>query len=1018
MPISLSRDYPELPYNERLQRFHSKYWTVDYNAEMVGVILPINDSSFRVSAQWRTNKDFLGVRWQSRDLYSHDCYAYATAVDYSDTVLAFRANPSEPNKFTCTVVDFEMGRTYRLAPYVLNTVTGMYECLEPQYGTGRVYPAWVMKPQNQWTPIPDEEMEPWLGRTDYIFILDFNDLRTSANYNGDKVSPKNLSQISFDTVEITSGLGRDSNIIEMVQHSPTEIRLEIAYAQPGVKLTPGDQLQYTYLTLNPAGGVNPDGSPRTETREGIAVVKSWSGFGTGQITVIADGQTLGTFYRCDALYTRFLQDTSPTAVMDTNKYFCDMTATGNDTFIGLRNYVQPAHSLMMTSGFDDNYPQTPERQIEMVYKLGYRGFWNVYIGMSHYFSAHTGWRDAVTGEFIVMEPLQVMTTVFCGDDQSAAHFTQGVRGQRGVDQYVDSVAAAYNIPKGLVRTINGAVAGTAAERMASQDPTKTDFTQGGGLWWWDLEANVPGPALKWAMAAVGRRNKPSVVVWAIGEQDAASMYYFQDRVPAPSAARHAEALRRIFAYMRAQWGNDLLIEIQGTGWSWDEASGMMPVGSLIYYEVTKNSWGDVRATWLSYKVDPATVNYSLNVLNAAGGVGVIRSIPVPGNVLTNYVIQGNYPVEQSCADFGFLPTVVRMQAVGAGRQTEIFDGVPKVDNSIIQRCVVFGGQMNATAHFSELSGGDARPDHVSAGALRNNLADRLGLSRIRVMPVNGTVAYSSADKMAAPADQPNNWWWDVDAGVPGPALTAFLALCQGLGTPVTEIVWAQGETDLNGFTAGNSSAARFKAATQAIFARIRTALGLPSLKIWMQPLARAFFGDDKAETLKDAYQAYRDAQKQIAQADANVMIGSWVSGGGDPANYVELGGAWLNYKPAVYQATALELAESIATGYDRINDQPDWGRDLIVHNLQGKREANDDLTFTWDLEAGRTYRVTNYNVSDGAVISTTDVTVASWQFTHAQQVAVYGFGVSFVNVHVQIVSSGTLGPASIYNGSI
>ena len=405
MPISMTRDYPELPYNERLIRFHSKYWTVDYNAEMVGVILPVNDTSFRVSAQWRTNKDFLGVRWQSRDLYSHDCYAYATSVDYSDTVLALRVNPSEPNKFTCTVIDFELGRTYRLAPYVLNPLTNRYECLEPQYGTGKTYPAAIMKPQAEWTEIPEEEMTPWLGRTDYIFILDFNDLRTSANYNGDRVSPKNLSQISFDAVETTSGLGRDATIIEMVQHSPTEIRLVIDNSQPGVKLTPGDQLQYTYLTLNPEGGLNPDGTPRSITREGISVVKSWSGFGTDLITVIADGIVPGVFYRSDALYTRFLQAVSPTAVKDTDKYFYDLTVTGTRTHIDLRNYVQPAHSLMMTSGFDDNYPQTPERQIEMVYKLGYRGFWNVYIGMSHYFSARTGWRDLVTGAFIPIDPL-------------------------------------------------------------------------------------------------------------------------------------------------------------------------------------------------------------------------------------------------------------------------------------------------------------------------------------------------------------------------------------------------------------------------------------------------------------------------------------------------------------------------------------------------------------------------------------------------------------------------------------
>lgn len=1113
MPMSLMRDYPELPYNELLPRFHSKYWTVDYNAEMVGVILPVNDTSFRVTAQWRTNKDFLGVRWQSRDVYSHDCFAYATAVDYSDTILAFRANPSEPNKFTCTVSDFDIGRTYRLAPYIFNYVGGYWECLQPQYGTGRIYPASVMKPQADWTEIPEEAMEPWLGRTDYIFILDFNDLRTNANYSGDRVSPRNVSQISFDTVEVTSGLGHDADIIEMVQHSATEIRIEIGYTQPGVKLTPGDQLQFTYIVWN--GGFY--------TYEGLAVVKSWTGFATGQISVIANGVMPGAFYRCDALYTRFLQTVSPTAVMDTDKYFYDMTVTGNRTQIGLRNYVQPEHSLMMTSGFDDNYPQTPERQIEMVHKLGYRGFWNVYIGMSHYFSAHTGWRDAVTGDFIVMDPLQTMTTVYCGDDQALSAFNIGLRGERGVDQYIAQAADNYDVTKGLVRTVNGAVAGTATERMAAKDPTILDFYSGGGLWWWDLEADAPGPALKWAMANVGNRVKPATLIWAIGEQDTYAIVNHQERVPAPSVSRLKLATQKIFDFLRERWGETLLVEIQQTGWSWDVGADSLPISIAMYPYAASSHWGDVRCSWLSYKVDPAEMTYAVEILAVADD-SIVRIILVSGERIIEGLICADYPVEMSVLDFGFPPTFLRwrVRTIETDVVSPIIEQPLEEDNAwFVKRVVMFGGQSNATGHFTALSGDGARKDLVSAGELRRDVATRLGLSPIEVMPIDVSLGSSAAEKLAAEGGG-DNYWWDLDGSQPGPRLNDLMATMTTIGVKPTEMIWSQGEADATATQEGSglvTSPARYKAATKAIFNYIRTQLAVPALPIYVQMITRSYWG--LRDPLGVGYWQVRETMIDVVNEEANTRIGSWVIGGETIDGYVpevtNIGR--IHYISSVYHRAAQDLAESIATVHDRIAEKPDWMRlvpmtgaaatrgigvqdvtfswnapvapgvntDLfnidvtnsaVLHretisgtsyvfteaaqvaaygfpassfyynvapmlsngqigpaievvlnvpywesppgpsNLIATRQPNNDIVFSWDVVPGLLYHYSNLNVSTGSTIAQGDITTGSYTFTVAAQVAAYGFQVSYVNFKVQVNTSGTLGPASTYNGSI
>lgn len=45
----------------------------------------------------------------------------------------------------------------------------------------------------------------------------------------------------------------------------------------------------------------------------------------------------------------------------------------------------PGHRWGIATGYDDQYDQTPERIVEAIHRLGYRGTINHYIGMSHYF---------------------------------------------------------------------------------------------------------------------------------------------------------------------------------------------------------------------------------------------------------------------------------------------------------------------------------------------------------------------------------------------------------------------------------------------------------------------------------------------------------------------------------------------------------------------------------------------------------------------------------------------------------
>lgn len=64
----------------------------------------------------------------------------------------------------------------------------------------------------------------------------------------------------------------------------------------------------------------------------------------------------------------------------------------------------PPHGLRMTGGYDDSYNQTPERLIEAIHALGYRGLLVHYVGMSHF--PGLAW-NAAAGAYLVDEAIPV-----------------------------------------------------------------------------------------------------------------------------------------------------------------------------------------------------------------------------------------------------------------------------------------------------------------------------------------------------------------------------------------------------------------------------------------------------------------------------------------------------------------------------------------------------------------------------------------------------------------------------------
>ncbi len=76
----------------------------------------------------------------------------------------------------------------------------------------------------------------------------------------------------------------------------------------------------------------------------------------------------------------------------------DMRCDGSGSVLAVGDAFVPPHRLRLCSGYDDSYNQTPERLIEAMFAMGYRGALVHYVGMSHF--PGLAW-DAASSAFVV-----------------------------------------------------------------------------------------------------------------------------------------------------------------------------------------------------------------------------------------------------------------------------------------------------------------------------------------------------------------------------------------------------------------------------------------------------------------------------------------------------------------------------------------------------------------------------------------------------------------------------------------
>jgi uncharacterized protein (TIGR02217 family) len=78
----------------------------------------------------------------------------------------------------------------------------------------------------------------------------------------------------------------------------------------------------------------------------------------------------------------------------------EIRCDGAGSVIAVGDVMLPEHGLSMATGYDDCFNQTPQRIVEAIHALGYRGAINHYVGMSHYFRLERPDPSSVDGLYV------------------------------------------------------------------------------------------------------------------------------------------------------------------------------------------------------------------------------------------------------------------------------------------------------------------------------------------------------------------------------------------------------------------------------------------------------------------------------------------------------------------------------------------------------------------------------------------------------------------------------------------
>ncbi len=429
-----------------------------------------------------------------------------------------------------------------------------------------------------------------------------------------------------------------------------------------------------------------------------------------------------------------------------------------------------------------------------------------------------------------------------------------------------------------------------------------------------------------------------------------------------------------------------------------------------------NSYGDVRVAWdVADPLDGDT--YTVEVLDLSNNS--VQWTTTTTNTYAYFDISDSIPL------YGFAPTYLKISVKSTKAAAVIFNSSIATDDSFIKEVIVFAGQDNVNAHFTELSG--ANKAVMSSTTARNAYATQRGLANAEVLPLNTASGSSAADKHAddkAGTGTPDNYWYDLDNTADGPCLTNFITKVTPYASKVKAIIWGQGENDAvsaSSTVAGRySNTTRYHDATIAIFDKMRTIVPASQAKIVWQILGRSYLYGVEVNGVD--WQKYRNVQRAISTARDDVIIGSWVDGAERYSGYVYEEGidGRIHYISSVYQTAATKLAKSAADGTDLTSTSPVWVDMAVPTGATATSQSNQDTILAWDAQGYSKHYFRNINVLTAAVLTEQTLNTNSYTFTYADQVEQYGFaaGTTIFDVAYYDEANDVLSPLVRFNANV
>lgn len=953
---SLDVDYPPLdpgrahlvntsdqnrPANSTIPRFSLPYWTAKHTDDAVAVVLPSGTDRLTLTSTFRTNKERSALLWESEDTRVHQLTSYVENVNYQNLVLAFQHNTDNPDQFTCTITNTDGTFVYRLVPYGYNPVTKKYECLDTKFSTGKTYSQTVY--DNTKTNIAGV---PYAGRTDYIFILDFNDLRQNHNYTGSLIDPRKVSSIALDVASPKHALGSSAFVARIIDLGGGTCQMELGGVEDTAKLTAGDVISGLLTYIN-----NAETQVTVNSRW---VVVSSTGFGSSARSVLVQGSMPGGYLDFQALSCRDLQEASVVAEENFTHTFGNFLLTGTGVrTMGKRTYTQPINGLAMVSDLDQDHTMQPKRLADSVVALGYRQDWNLSLGSKSYYRASTTLQKEGDAAITDTESTQ-WPVLYAGEAQLNGQYVVGRAPGRGIDKLHDDVTASWDSNFAGIMPYNGTTKNSSVE--AAGMPV-------GGTYWWDLELDLPGPAALNAVAAM-RGRMPKGIVWCLGDSDAVAIDEPGDRIPVPTIARAKLATEKLFAYFRSLWGATLPIWIQEQAWGWAGTNPVDPTdpgtgvpiqrGAPTYLRVRRTAYGDLLFEWKSYDLDPVLATFRVEIYNPLRINEVLHSFTVPGiqeeggYVYADWSIEDNGPVRALVDNANDVWGGIRWRVVSISALGQVpsvtKSGLVPIDNTLIERVIVCTPNLYMGNYFTKMSdptNGNNRRDLWASTIMRKEYTDKLNMRRLKVMPLDASDE-DRGDEDTELEDQKFGRilkdWWDVENGFPGPSLLAMITKVATLGRPVAHFVQGQpGEVELmRGIdpVVMMTQIGQIRQAYTEMLAFLRTFWAKPNLNMWLQGATSIWMGMPGVAPINInqlAATAMKKAQSQHCLASSDFFLGSYVPGS-DNHNNFQLVGLERKYPtPATYYATAREMGESMALNIDRAVD--DTGCPDMVLNV-------------------------------------------------------------------------------------